>query len=76
MLVGVSRDKEALLEAARRERIEMSGTFGSVVDPVPTEKAGWLGYEPGSCPVAEELAGSVVSAPVAVRVSPRQVAQT
>lgn len=72
----VSRDKEALLEAARLERIEMSGTFKSVVDPVPAEEAGWLGYEPGSCPVAEELAGSVVSAPVAMRVSPRQVAQT
>lgn len=69
-------DKPEVLAAARRQRVELSGMFDTVVDPLDEEALARIGYEPGSCPVAEEAARSIVSFPVASRVREREVARS
>ncbi len=66
-------DKPALLDAARRARIELSDIFRTPVHPLPPAAAALAGYQAGSCPVAEALSDSIVSLPVTARVRPRDV---
>lgn len=62
------KNKEALLNIARRRRLEMGDWFVSPLHPLIE---GWekLAYEKGSCPVAEELCRTVVNLPTHLRIT-------
>jgi hypothetical protein len=56
-------NKSGLLAEARRNKVELGDWFSSAVHPL--EESAWqaVGYEKGSCPVAEAVARRVVSLP-------------
>lgn len=61
-------NKERVMAAARRARIELSDIFASPVHPFTEEKWPLVGYERGMCPMAEEVSRRVVSLPIHSRV--------
>ncbi len=68
--------KRALLEAARRARVELADWYATPVHPLQPGELHAVGYEPGTCPRAERRASEVVSLPTHVRVQPQDVERT
>lgn len=64
----LARDKAAVLAEARRRRMELGDWFVSPVDPLDEGQWSAVGYERGTCPVAEEMARRVVTLPVYERI--------
>ena len=67
-------NKEALLEKARRARIELAAwPIRAPLYPVERENdLPKYGYEPGSCPVAEDVARRLVGLPTDLKTRERQ----
>jgi perosamine synthetase len=63
-------DKDALLEAAARKRIEVGDWFATPVHPLTGPALEAAGYQPGSCPAAEWAAEHVVTLPVRAGLDP------
>lgn len=63
-------NKEAVLAAAKKNRIELGDWF---LSPVHPNAGGWekAGYRPGSCPIAETACRQVINLPTHSRVSSR-----
>ena len=66
------RDKEGILEEAKKRRIEMGNWF---VSPVHPNTDGWekVGYKPGTCPVAEETCRHVINLPTHTKIDEKEV---
>ena len=64
------RDKRALLDSARDERIELGSWFETPLHPVPMEQHAAFGYVLGDCPNAERAAERIVNLPLHARVAP------
>ena len=62
-------DKKRLLQAARQNRIEISGWYETPVHPLEGEQLKAVGYLNNACPNAEKMCGSLVSMPVNKKVS-------
>jgi len=62
------KDKQAVLNHARKGRIEIGSWFESVLHPAgsPLEAAGYI---PGQCPVGEEIARHIINLPTHPRVT-------
>jgi perosamine synthetase len=69
-----ARRREALLAAARAERLDLGLWFESPVHPGDTDLAA-VGYSPGSCPVAEETSREIVNLPCHPMVTATDVAR-
>lgn len=69
------KNKAAVLQAARRERVELGDWFVSPLHPVEAGLQRW-GYTSGQCPLAEEVAAHIVNLPTHPRVSQREVQRT
>lgn len=67
------RDKPRCLARAQELGVELAQWYTSPVHPFEGEALRRVGYEPGSCPRAEERCATVVSLPTHRRVSPRFV---
>lgn len=66
VLVG---DKDGLLAAAHRARVELGSWFETPLHPVAMEIHRRFGYIPGACPRAEAAARAIVNLPLHPRVS-------
>jgi dTDP-4-amino-4,6-dideoxygalactose transaminase len=69
------KNKAAVLQAAKRERVELGDWFVSPLHPVEAGLQRW-GYTSGQCPLAEEVAAHIVNLPTHPRVSQREVQRT
>lgn len=65
-------NKDQLLDAARRARVELGSWFESPLHPVPLSKHSRFGYTIGQCPWAEIAARQMVNLPLHPRVSPSE----
>ena len=63
-------NRDALLAAARRERIELGSWFESPLHPLPLRLHERFGYVPGTCPRAERVAQRIVNLPLHAGVTP------
>ena len=68
--------KEKIVEAARLHRVEASAMFVSPVHPLQKEELNLVGYEPGSCPVAEAASRCVVSFPTHSKIGRKELEKT
>lgn len=70
-------DKPRLLQKARERRIELGDWFVSAVHPLLSpDDLKRVGYEIGSCPVAEAVAQTVVTLPIHKGITQRYVEKT
>jgi perosamine synthetase len=65
-------DKNEILEAAKRNRIEIGDWF---LSPVHPNLSGWekVGYEQGMCPVAENVCAHLINLPTHEKIGEREV---
>ena len=68
------KNKTAVLEAARRSRIELGDWFNSPLHPREA-KAEAFGYRDGSCPEGERAAREVVNLPLTPRTTPEMAGE-
>jgi perosamine synthetase len=68
--------KGALLEEARRARVELGDWFSSPVHPLSHRDWGAVGYQAGSCPVAERVAKQIITLPCHAGVTKREAERT
>jgi dTDP-4-amino-4,6-dideoxygalactose transaminase len=69
--------KRVVLEKARKRRIELGDWFVSAVHPLSSvDDLRRIGYEAGSCPVAEAVSHSVITLPIDHRITPRYIQRT
>jgi perosamine synthetase len=61
--------KAKVLEESRRAKIEMGSWFETPLHPLPLSAHHIVGYELGSCPVAESTAATVINLPLHERVT-------
>jgi perosamine synthetase len=61
-------DKRSVLAEARKSRAEVGDWFTSPIHPVPEESWKLVGYEKGSCPIAERACKRLVNLPTYKRV--------
>jgi len=66
-------DKKGLLQAARKYRYEISGWYETPVHPLDGKQLNSVGYAKNDCPNAEKMCGSLVSFPVNMRISKKDV---
>ena len=66
------RDKQKVLEEAKKQKIEMGDWF---LSPVHPNSFGWerAGYQKGMCPVAEEVCNKVINLPTHLRIEEKEV---
>jgi perosamine synthetase len=69
-------DKACLLEEARRNRVELGDWFSSPVHPLAETEWSTVGYQGGSCPVAEDVSRHIVTLPCHAGVTPREAERT
>jgi perosamine synthetase len=69
-------NKEKILEEARKHRVEVSGMFVSPVHPLQKEEFKLVGYQPGTCPVAETASDCVISFPTHSKIGERELSKT
>ena len=70
-------NKPRLLQKARERRIELGDWFVSAVHPLSSrDDLRRVGYEIGSCPVAEAVSQTVVTLPIHPRITQRYAAKT
>jgi perosamine synthetase len=69
-------NKARLLEEARRRRVELGDWFSSPVHPLAEAEWSGVGYQRGSCPVAEEVSAHIVTLPCHAGVTSREVERT
>ena len=62
-------EKNALLDAARAAGIEIGSWFETPLHPLPLTEHQKMGYDLGSCPVAEFAAAHVINLPLHDRVT-------
>lgn len=62
--------KAEVLAAARKARVELADWYSTPIHPLEPEEWRSVGYEPGSCPNAESVAGRVVSLPTHLNTRP------
>jgi perosamine synthetase len=65
-------NKARLLEEARRSRVELGDWFSSPVHPLAETEWSAVGYQRGSCPVAEDVSRHIVTLPCHAGVTPRE----
>ena len=61
--------KDALLDAARAAGVEIGSWFETPLHPLPVTEHHRMGYDLGSCPVAEFAAAHVINLPLHERVN-------
>lgn len=59
----LARNKQRLLQAARKANVELAEWYATPVHPLTGDELRLVGYEPGSCPNAEARCGEVVTLP-------------
>jgi len=69
-------NKARLLEEARRSRVELGDWFSSPVHPLPEQEWSAVGYQKGSCPLAESVSQHIVTLPCHAGVTPREAERT
>ncbi|PID78979.1 hypothetical protein CSB20_12490 [bacterium DOLZORAL124_64_63] len=68
-------NKEEVLTAARKERVQLGDWFLSPIHP-NLEKWELAGYRPGTCPVAEQASREVINIPTDHRFSEAEIRRT
>lgn len=68
-------DKSTVMTLARKRRVPVSDLFRTPIHPLRADEGAKVGYQPGSCPVAEGLCETVVSLPVNSRLRPGDVSR-
>jgi perosamine synthetase len=68
--------KARLLEEARKSRVELGDWFSSPVHPLSEPDWSAVGYQKGSCPVAEEVSRSIITLPCHAGVTPKEAERT
>lgn len=66
-------DRAALLDGARRARVELADFYATPVHPLKGNDLRQVAYEPGSCPNAEWISERIVSLPTGAHVTAKQV---
>jgi len=66
-------ENRRVLQRARERRIEMGDWYSSPVHPLREPEWVRVGYRRGSCPVAETIAGRIVTLPIYRRVTPTSI---
>src|SRR6267143_487896 len=69
-------NKVRVLEEARRHRVELGDWFSSPVHPLSEQEWSAVGYQKGSCPVAEEVSRHVVTLPCHAAVTAKEAERT
>jgi perosamine synthetase len=69
-------NKARLLEEARRSSVELGDWFSSPVHPLSEPEWNAVGYQKGSCPVAEEVSRHIVTLPCHAGVTPTEAERT
>jgi dTDP-4-amino-4,6-dideoxygalactose transaminase len=69
------KNKEEVLQLARRQRVQLGDWF---LSPVHPNLDHWktAGYEPGSCPIAETISATTINIPLGPRVSTKEIIRT
>ena len=68
-------DKDRLLREARRASVELGDWFSSPVHPLSEPQWSAVGYQKGSCPVAEDVSRHIVTLPCHAGVNRREAAR-
>jgi perosamine synthetase len=68
----LTTDRAAFLAEARRASLQIGDWFVSPLHPI-TERLERWGYQPGSCPVGDRVAATVVNLPTGPETGPREV---
>jgi len=68
----LAKDKRKLLKEAKKKRIEIGDWF---LSPIHPNLDGWekVGYQKGSCPVAEEICQHVINLPTHLKIGEKEV---
>lgn len=66
------KNKTALLEEARKRRVEIGDWFSSPVHPLPQPQWNSVAYRAGSCPTAERVAQQIITLPCHAGVTVRE----
>jgi perosamine synthetase len=61
---------------ARKSRVELGDWFSSPVHPLSEPEWSAVGYQKGSCPVAEGVSQNIVTLPCHAGVTPREAERT
>lgn len=69
----IVEDKAALIEGARRARVELADFYATPVHPLDGDALRSVNYEPGSCANAEWISARIVSLPTGRQVDQRQI---
>jgi dTDP-4-amino-4,6-dideoxygalactose transaminase len=64
----LTRDKVRVLQEAKRRKVELGDWFATPIHPLTEEQWKNVGYEKGSCPVAEDVCRRAVTLPIYERV--------
>ncbi len=73
----LSNRKDDILKGAPEARVELSNMFVSPIYP-PWKRRLWgrLGYQPGTCPIAENISDRIIALPVHAKVQAKQIEKT
>ncbi|MGB9743314.1 MAG: DegT/DnrJ/EryC1/StrS family aminotransferase [Minisyncoccales bacterium] len=67
------KDKNRILEEAKKKKIEIGDWYSTVVHPLKEKKLESIGYKMGMCPIAEEVAQRLVHLPTYKKVDERYI---
>jgi len=66
-------NKQIVLERAQMARVEAAGWYTSPIHPLSKDDWQLVGYQSGSCPIAEHMANHIVSFPLSSGVTRRTI---
>ncbi len=69
----IAEEKPMLLTKARKANVELAEWYSTPIHPLESQDLRKVHYEAGSCPVAEERCGQVVTLPIHLAVKKRDI---
>lgn len=70
------RDKNKILNEARKRRIELGDWFVSPIHPLVEKNWKRVGYQKGLCPVAEDICKKIITLPIYKKIKKKEIQRT
>jgi dTDP-4-amino-4,6-dideoxygalactose transaminase len=72
----IARNKQKLLDEARKENIEVADWYSTPIHPVKSDQWPLIYYNKGSCPNAEKMSKQIVTLPTNKKVTEKDINRT
>jgi len=72
----IARDKQKLLDKARKENIEVADWYSTPIHPVKSDQWPLIYYKKGLCPNAEKMSKQIVTLPTNKKVTEKDINRT